>query len=84
MAKIYERLLSKNILREKRWDSLDPQRVILLGEDSICMVNLLEMPRVIAFFFLMTSLTCFGCFRREVLFCQASMKIKMSPLSVHC
>ena len=51
MAKIYERLLSTNILREKGWDSFDPQRVILLGEDSICMVNLLEMPRVIVFFF---------------------------------
>ena len=68
MAKIYERLLSTNILREKRWDSFDPQRVILLGEDGICMVNLLEMPRVIVFFFKI-SLTYFGCFRREVLFC---------------
>ena len=84
MAKIYERLLSTNILREKRWDSFDPQRLILLGEDSICMVNLLEMPRIKVFFFLMTSLTYFGCFRREVLFCQAKLKIKMSPLSVHC
>ena len=82
MAKVYERLLSTNILREKRRDSFDPQRVILLGEDIICMVNLLEIPRVIVFF--ITSLTCFGCFRREVLFCQASMKIKMSPPSVHC
>ena len=82
MAKVYERLLSKNILREKRRDSFDPQRVILLGEDIICMVNLLEIPRMIVFF--ITSLTCFGCFRREVLFCQASMKIKMSPPSVHC
>ena len=25
-------------------------RVTLLGEDSLCMVNLLEMPKVIAFF----------------------------------
>ena len=83
MAKIYERLLSANILREKRRDSFDPQRVTLLGEDSICMVNLLETPQVIVFF-LITGLTCFDCFRREVLFCQASMKIKMSPLSVHC
>ena len=82
MAKVYERPLSTNILREKRRDSFDPQRVILLGEDIICMVNLLEMPRVIVF--LITSLTCFGCFRREVLFCQASMKIKRSPPSVHC
>ena len=52
MAKISERLLSKNILREKRRDSFDPQRVNLLGEDSICMVNLLETPRVIVFFFI--------------------------------
>ena len=66
MAKVYERLLSTNILREKRRDSFDPQRVILLGEDIISMVNLLEIPRVIVF--LITSLTCFGCFRREVLF----------------
>ena len=51
MAKSYERLLSTNILREKRRDSFDPQRVNLLGEDSICMVNLLEIPRVIFFFF---------------------------------
>ena len=50
MAKIYERLLSTNILREKRRDSFDPQRENLLGEDSICMVNLLEIPRVIVFF----------------------------------
>ena len=52
MAKIYERLLSKNILREKRRDSFDPQRVNLLGEDSICMVNLLEISQNIVFFFI--------------------------------
>ena len=51
MAKIYERLLSTNILREKRRHSFDPQRVTLLGKDSICMVKLLETPRVIGFFF---------------------------------
>ena len=51
MAKIEESLLSKNILREKRRHSFDPQRGPLLGEDSICMVNLLETPRVIVFFF---------------------------------
>ena len=51
MAKSYEGLLSTNILREKRRDSLDPQRVNLLDEDSICMVNLLEILRVIVFLF---------------------------------
>ena len=50
MAKIYERLLSTNILREKRRHSFDPQRVTLLGKDSICMVTLLETPQVIDLF----------------------------------
>ena len=83
MAKIYERLLSTNKLWENRRDSFDPQGENLLGEDCICMVNFLEIPQLI-FFFLITCLTSFDCFRREVLFCQASMKIKISPLSVHC
>ena len=51
MAKIYQRVHSTNILREKRRHSFDPQRVTLLGKDSICMVKLLETPRVIVFFF---------------------------------
>ena len=53
MAKIYERLLSTNILRKKRRDSFDPQREKLLGEDS--MFNLLETPQVIVFFFITCS-----------------------------
>ena len=56
MAMIYERLLSKNILREKRRDSFDPQRKNLLGDDSICMVNLLEIPQVRVFFYYMIDL----------------------------
>ena len=51
MAKIYERLLSTIKLRENRRDSFDPQGENLLGEDSIWMVNLLETPQVIFFFF---------------------------------
>ena len=54
MAKIYERLLSTNILRGKRRHSFDPKRVTLLGKDSICMVNSLEAPRDIGFFFFIT------------------------------
>ena len=53
MAKIYERLLSTMKLRENRPDSFHPQRENLLGEDSICMINLLEIPEVL-FFFLIT------------------------------
>ena len=52
MAKIYELLLSNNIPREKRQDSFDPQRINLLGEDSICMVNLLVIPQKIVLFLL--------------------------------
>ena len=52
MANIYERLLPTYILREKRRDSFDPQRVNLLGEVSFCFVNLMETLRVIVFFFL--------------------------------
>ena len=51
MAKISERLVSTNRLREKRRESFDPQRVNLLGEDTISMVNLLGTPRGIFFFF---------------------------------
>ena len=54
MAKIYERLLSKNIPREERQDSFDPQRVNFLGEDSICMVNLLVITQKIVVLFFIT------------------------------
>ena len=82
MAKIYERLLSTIKLRENRRDSFDPQRENLLGEDSICMVILLETPRLIVFFYYMIDLL--RLFQRRSFFCQASIKIKRSPLSVHC
>ena len=37
-------------------DSFDPQRVNLLGEDSICMVNVLVTLQKIAFFYYMIDL----------------------------
>ena len=40
----------------KRRDSFDPQRVNLLGEDSICMVNLLVILQKIVFFYYMIDL----------------------------
>ena len=51
MAKIYERLLSTIKLWENRRDSFDPQGENLLVEDCICMVNLIEIPQVIIYFF---------------------------------
>ena len=74
MAKICERLLSTMKLRENRRDSFDPQCENLLGEDSVCMVILLETPRVTVFF--ITCLTCFGCFRREICFAKQASKSK--------
>ena len=61
MAKIYESLLSKNITREKRQHSFDPQRINLLGEDGICMVNLLVILRtiVVVFYYMIDLLQMF-------------------------
>ena len=61
MAKIYYRVLSKNIPREKWQDSFDPQRINLLGEDSICMVNLLVIPQkiVVVFYYMIDMLRLF-------------------------
>ena len=71
MAKIYQRLLSKNIPREKRQDSFDPQRVNLLGEDSICMVNLLIIPqKIVVFFYYMIELLRLFQKRSFVLSCE--------------
>ena len=57
MTKIYERLLSKNIPREKRQDSFNPQRINLLGEDTVCIVNLLVIPqKIVVFFYYMIDL----------------------------
>ena len=50
MAKIYKRLLSKNIPGEKGEDTFDPHCKNLLGEDGICMLNLLVIPQKIFFF----------------------------------
>ena len=50
MAKFFEGLLSPFKLRKNKRALFDPQRENLLGEDSICMVILLETPRVIVFF----------------------------------
>ena len=85
MAKIYERLLSTNILREKRRHSFDPQRVTLLGEDSICMVNLLETPRVMLFFFFFNYvIDLLWLFQKRSCVLSSEHEKKISPLSVHC
>ena len=84
MAKIYERLLSTNILREKRRHSFDPQRVTLLGEDSICMVNLLETPRVMVFFFFNYMINLLQLFYKRSFVLSSEHENKISPLSVHC
>ena len=84
MAKIYESFLSTIIPQGKNWVSLDPRSQTLSGEDSTWMVDRLEMPRVVASFFLITALNCVGCFKTLALFFQGSVKIKLPLLSVHC
>ena len=85
MAKIYESFLSTIIPQGKNWVSFDQRSQILSGEDSTWMVDRLEIPRVVDFlFFLITPLNCFACFKTLALFCQGSVKIKLSLLSVHC
>ena len=85
MAKIYESFLSTIIPQGKIWVLFDPRSQTLSGEDSTWMVDRLEIPRVVVFFFfLITALNCFGCFKTLALFCQGSVKIKLSLLSVHC
>ena len=84
MAKIYERSLSTIIAQGKFRDSFDPQSQTLSGEESTWKGDRLEITRVVdCFFIIITRLTCFGCFTSDVLFYQASVKIKLSMLSVH-
>ena len=50
IAKIYERLLSTNISEEKRRESLDARSLNLLSDDSICIVNWMEITGMITCF----------------------------------
>ena len=84
MAKIYERSLSTIIAQGKFRDSFDPRSQTRSGEESTWKGDRLEIPCVVDCFFFITPLTCFGCFTLDVLFHQASVKIKLSTLSVHC
>ena len=82
MAKIYERSLSTIMAQGKFRDSFDPRSQTLSGEESTWKGDRLEIPFVVDCFFFITRLTCFGCFTLDVLFHQASVKIKLSTLSV--
>ena len=84
MAKIYERSVSKIIAQGKFRDSFDPRSQTRSGEESTWKGDRLEITRVVDFFFFITSFTCFGCFTSDVLFNQASVKIKFLTLSVYC
>ena len=85
MAKIYERSLSMIIAQGKFRDSFDHGSQTRSGEESTWKGDRLEITRVVdCFFFIITRLTCFGCFTSDVLFYQASVKIKFLTLSVYC
>ena len=88
MAKIYERSLSTIIAQGKFRDSFDPRSQTWSGEESTWKGERLEITRVVDcsffFFFIIIRLTCFGCFTSDVLFYQASVKIKCLTLLVYC
>ena len=84
MAEIYERSLSMIIAQGKFTDSFDPGSQTRSGKESTWKGDHLEIPCVVNCFFLITRLTCFGCFTLDFLFHEASVKIKLSTLSVQC
>ena len=84
MAKIYEHSLSTIIAQGKFRDSIDPRSQTRSGEESTWKGVLLDITRLIEFFFFITRFTCFGCFTSDVLFYQARVKIKFLTLSVYC
>ena len=63
MAKIYESFLSTIIPQGKNWVSFDPRSQTLSGEDSTCMVDRLEIPRVVDFFFFDYTIELFWLFQ---------------------
>ena len=83
MAKTYERLLSKNILGEKGRDSFDPLRVNLLGEDSICMANLLVIPQKKVFFFYYT-IDLLRFFQKRSFVLSNEREKQNVAISIHC
>ena len=76
MAEIYELSSSMNIAQGKFRDSFDLRSQTRSGEESTWKGDHLEIPCVVNCLFLITRLTCFGCFTLDVLFHQASVKIK--------
>ena len=86
MGKTYERSLSTIIAQGKFRDSFDLRSQTLSGEESTWKGDPPGNTSrcTLFFFFFITRLTCSGCFKTDVLFCQASVKIKFSTLSVHC
>ena len=87
MAKIYNRSLSTIIAQGKFRDSFDPRSQTRSSEESTWKGDRMEITCVVdcfVFFFFITRLPCLGCFTLDVLFYQASVKIKLSTLSVYC
>ena len=84
MGKIYERSLSTIMAQGKFRDSFDPRSQNWSGEESTWKGDRLEITRVVDCFFFIIRLTCFGCLTLDVLFNQASVKIKFLTLSVYC
>ena len=83
MAKIYKRSFSTIIAHEKFRVLFDPRSQTRSGEESTWKGDRLEITRVVDCFFFITRLTFLGCFTLDVLFYQASVKIKCLTLSLY-
>ena len=87
MAKIYERSLSTTMAQGKFRDSFDPRSQTLSGEESTWKGDRVEIPFVVDcffFFFLLHVSLALAVSQSDVLFNQASVKIKFFTLSVYC
>ena len=84
MAKTYDRSLSTIIAQGKFRESFDPRSQTRSSEESTWKDDRLDIPCVVDCFFFITPLTCFDCFTSDVSFHEASVKIKLSTLSVYC
>ena len=84
MAKIYERSLSMIIAQGKFRDSFDPGSQTRSGEGSAWKGDLLEIPCVVNWFFSYYTFDLLWLFHIRCFVYQASVKIKLSTLSVQC
>ena len=82
MAKIYESFLSTIIPQGKNWVSFDPRSQTLSGEDSTWMVDRLEIPRVVDFFFFFDYTIEFFCLFQNTSFVLSRKRVNQIVVTI--